>query len=68
MLYRVKSEIAENVLNLYKRKKFEDELGLTKSYLSLIFAGKRDIRKCTAYAITKCVDVTKNVEDYFDEV
>lgn len=66
--YVVKPEIAENVFNLYHRKKYENELGLTKSYLSLTFSGKKAIKKSTAYALTKCTDITKEIEDYFDEV
>lgn len=68
MKYRMKKEASEEIDRIYKRKLFMDEIGLSKSYLSLVFHGRKDIAKVYAYAITKCVDLNKDILDYFDEV
>jgi transcriptional regulator with XRE-family HTH domain len=68
MKYIIKKEIAEQIDNRHHRKKLMEELGLSKCYLSLIFCGRRNLRKCTAYSITKCIDMEKDILDYFDEV
>lgn len=66
--YVIKKDASMTIQDIYKRQLYMKEIGLSKSYLSLVFAGKKQIAKVYAYAITKCTNINASVEDYFDEV
>ncbi len=68
MNFRAKKEAFENIKSTFKAEKFIRELGYSKSYISLVFNGRKIIPKHSAFAFTKCIDLSANIEDYFEEV
>ena len=67
MKYIAKKEELGRIKDIYKAKKFIDEIGFTKPYLSIVFSGKKKIPKYSAYAIVKCIDKNAEILDYFEE-
>ena len=68
MSYLIKKEVAEKIKNTFRGQYFIDELGISKSYLSLVLTRKKKIPKRSAFAFTKLIDKDGNVLDYFDMV
>ena len=68
MSYLMKKDVAEKIKNTFRGQYFIDELGISKSYLSLVLTRKKKIPKRSAFAFVKLIDKDGNVLDYFDEV
>lgn len=68
MKYIAKKEEMEKVKKIYKNKYFVDTVGISESYISLIFNGKKQCPKVVAYTITKAIDKEAEIEDYFEAV
>ena len=60
-MYRFNTEI-ELIMNKTQASK---EIGIDRSYLSLIINGRMACSKRTAYCIVKYIDEDAEIEDYF---
>ena len=68
MNYLIKEDVAKKIKFMYKWKYFMDELGISKSYLSLVMTRKKAIPKRSAFAFTKLIDKDADILDYFEMV
>lgn len=68
MGYLMKKETAEKIKNTFRGQFFIEELGISKSYLSLVLTRKKRIPKRSAFAFVKLIDKEGKVLDYFDAV
>lgn len=68
MGYILKEKEAEYIRSKYKSFYFQEQLGISKVYVSLILHRKRTIPKRTAYCFCKAIDSEAEIEDYFEVV
>lgn len=65
-MYLIKEEKAKEIKRKYKQEYIRNEVGISKSYISLILSRTRSCSKKTAYCITKLVNEDAEIEDYFE--
>ena len=68
MGYLLKQNIADKIKAKYKNGYIAEKLGLSKTYVSLIFHRKRVIPKHVAYSFTKILNNEAEINDYFELV
>lgn len=65
-LYSFRQDIDKWLLLEGKMQNYiAEQIGISTNYISDIVTGKKDCSKCIAYALTKCVNKDKNIEDLF---
>ena len=67
-MFEIKQEVAERIKSKYKLSSIAKEVGISNSYLTLIFKNERPCSKKLAYCITKYIDENAEIEDFFDKV
>ena len=65
-MYTFKTELFSDIKEKYKINNIAKVVGLTNGYMSMIFNGKVNCPKTTAYAIAKTLDSGAEIEDYFN--
>lgn len=68
MSYSLKEEVSKEFRKKYKNQYIVDNIGMSKTYISLILNRKRNCPKQVAFAITKLIDSEAEVTDFFEEV
>lgn len=68
MGYILKEEIAKDIQKKYKNSYISENLGLSKTYISLILHRKREIKKHIAYSFTKTLGSELEINDLFELV
>ena len=66
MSYRLKEDASIEIRKKFKNIYFEQVVGLSKIYVSLILNRHRAIPKRIAYCFTKAIDSNAEIEDYFE--
>lgn len=67
-MYLIKEEISKELKEKYNMTNFAKRCGLSKGYVSLVMNGKKFKSKPIAYTITKMIDESKEIQDFFDFV
>ena len=67
-MYRFKTELKEKVLDGRTITSVAEKLEINTPYLTDILNKKRGCSKSLAYYITKTLNETKEIEDYFERV
>lgn len=68
MNYSLKEEVSKEFRKKYKNQYIVDNIGMSKTYISLILNRKRNCPKRVAFAITKLIDSKAEITDFFEEV
>ena len=66
MGYMLKKNVAEILRAKYKNGYIASIVGLSDTYVSLIFHRKRTIPKRLAYSFTKAINSEAEINDYFE--
>ncbi len=64
-MYQFKSEKYNEVISKYKMKSIAERIGITPTYLSQILNNKKECKKTVAYCITKAINNSSEINDYF---
>lgn len=67
-MYLLKEEIIKELRAKYREDYFAKEVGISRTYISLIFNRKRKCPKRVAFCIAKTIDNNAEVDDYFERV
>lgn len=62
-MYLFKNEIKTHI----NKTQASEEIGISRVHLTNILNGKVQCTKTTAYSITKFLDTTAEIEDYFEK-
>ena len=68
MGYILKPETAELIGSKYRNGYIAEQLGLSKTYISLIIHRHRAIPKHVAYSFTKVINSEYEIEDLFERI
>lgn len=60
-MYRFRNDIVINI----NKSKASEEIGIDRSYMSMILNKRRNCSKLVAYCITKYLDQEAEIKDYF---
>ena len=60
-MYRFRNDIVINI----NKSKASKEIGIDRSYMSMILNKRRNCSKLVAYCITKYLDQEAEIKDYF---
>lgn len=67
-MYIFKKETLENVGFSKTQKMMAEIIGVSEGYFSKVLNSKRRCSKILAYAITKTLDETKEITDFFERI
>ena len=67
-MYLLKEDVANYLKEKYKQEYFAKEIGISGTYMSLIFNRKKTCPKRIAFCITKIMNKDAEIEDYFERV
>lgn len=67
-MYILRQQSIENVGFSKTQKKMAEIIGVSEGYFSKVLNSKRKCSKILAYAITKTLDETKEISDFFERV
>lgn len=66
-MYKMKTEISDNIKKQRLNRKLADKIGVTEGYISQIINLKKiDISKTVAYALTKAISSDLEIENIFE--
>lgn len=67
-MYKIKDNKYKELLNGRSVEWLATELGYNVTTLYLIFNGHKHCKKALAFAIVKALDITNEVDDYFEKI
>ncbi len=67
-MYILKEEASKKIRKERQLVDIAKEVGISLTYVSLVFAGKKTCPKTVAFCITKIVDMNAEIEDFFIKV
>lgn len=66
MNYKMKEDVSKKVRSKFKNTYFEEVIGISGAYVSLILNRRRACSKRVAYYFTKAIDSESEIEDFFE--
>ena len=67
-MYLLKEEVIKELREKYREDYFAKEVGISKTYVSLIFNRRRECPKRIAFCIAKVINNNAEIDDYFERV